>query len=401
MKQVLVLNSGSSSLKYQLIDIDTEKVLASGNIECIGEGTAKAKHVVDGVKHDDMAKVVDNHAEALEEILTFFDKFGPKLDAANLIAVGHRVVHGGVKFCSAALIDAEVERAIDELSALAPLHNPPALTGIKVAKETFADVPHVAVFDTAYHQTLPEANYTYAIDDAVANKHAIRRYGFHGTSYDYVMGEVSKILKKPLEKLNTIVMHLGSGSSITAIKNGKSFDTSMGMTPLAGLVMGTRAGDIDPAVIFHLNREAGMSLDEIDKFLNKKSGFFGINDGVIDMREIMDAYDRGDAVAKRAMEVYVRRIHHYIGAYFVELGRVDAIVLTAGIGENNGRARRLIMSGLEESLGVKIDDAKNMENNGFVIGWRDISAPDSKIPVLVVQTNEELSIARQAAEIVK
>ena len=397
MKQVLVLNSGSSTIKYQLIDTETEKVLASGFVRRIGEsGDGETRHEIDGERHDFIDKA-DDHAEAMRLVLSYFEQFGPKLD---LFAVGHRVVHGGVKFDCATLIDDRVEDDINQLSALAPLHNPAALKGIKVAKEAFADTPHVAVFDTAYHQTLPEESYTYAIDDELAKCYGIRRYGFHGTSYSYVMDEVAKILKRPLDKLNTIVMHLGSGSSITAIKNGKSFDTSMGMTPLAGLVMNTRSGDIDPAIIFHLHRQAKMSPDEIDDLLNKKSGLYALNGGVIDMRDIMDAYDGGDAVARRTVDIYARRIQQYIGAYHVELGRVDAIVFTAGIGENNGPARRVIMNGLEEPLGVKIDPAKNMENDGFVIGSRIISADGSKIPVLVIQTNEELSIARQSAEVV-
>ncbi len=400
MNQVLVLNSGSSSIKYQLIDVETEKSLASGNVERIGEGTAHAKHVVDGKKYSDSARVVDDHAEALREILEFFDKYGPKLNVGNLIAIGHRVVHGGDKFDRPVLIDQNIEKIIDELSALAPLHNPPALKGIRVAKQLFPELPHVAVFDTAFHQTLPTANYTYAIDAATAEKYKIRRYGFHGTSHEFVAEKAAELLGKPLEKLNLITLHLGSGSSITAIEQGKSFDTSMGMTPLAGLVMNTRTGDIDPAVIFHLHRQAGLSLDEIDQLLNKKSGVFGLNDGTVDMRDIMDAFDRGDERARRVVDIYVRMIHHYIGAYFVELGHVDAIVFTAGVGENNGPARREILKGLDEPLGVKIDPSANMKNDGFIIGSEVISAEDSRIPVLVIQTNEELSIARQAAEVI-
>ena len=399
MKQVLVLNAGSSTLKYQLIDMSAEKVLASGNVECIGENTAKAKHVVNGVKHAETAKIAANHAAALSEILAFFDQFGPKLTADNLVAVGHRVVHGGDKFSGAVLIDEKVEQVIGELSTLAPLHNPPALAGIRGAKEIFPNVPHVAVFDTAFHQTIPGKNYTYAIDQKLAEKYGIRKYGFHGTSNKYVMGRAANLLGKPLNELNLIVMHLGSGASITAIKNGQSFDTSMGMTPLAGLVMSTRTGDIDPSVAFYLSRQAGMSIDEIDNLFNKKSGMFGLNNGVIDMREIMDLYDSGDEWSRRAMDVYVGRIHHYLGAFFVGLGRVDAIVMTGGVGENNGQARRVILEGLSESLGVKIDAKVNMENNGFVIGTRTISTDDSKIPVLVIQTNEELMIARQAMKV--
>ncbi|MCL2037585.1 acetate kinase [Candidatus Saccharibacteria bacterium] len=401
MKQVLVLNSGSSTMKYQLIDIETESVLASGNVECIGEGMACARHISGDIKHTDAAQIVDDHAAALQQILESFDQFGPKLDTKNLVAIGHRVVHGGTKFDRPVLIDDQVEAIIDELSALAPLHNPPALTGVRVARSIFKDIPHVAVFDTAFHQTLPPANYTYAIDRLVAEKYNIRRYGFHGTSHEYVASETAKLLDRPLEELNLITLHLGSGSSVAAIKQGKSFDTSMGMTPLAGLVMNTRVGDIDPAVIFHLYRSGGMSIDEIDQLLNKESGTFGMNDGVVDMREIMDEFDRGDEQARRVIDIIVRRIQHYIGAYFVELGHVDAIVFTAGVGENNGSARREILKGLEEPLGIKIDLVANMKNDGFIIGAEKISADDSRIPVLVIQTNEELSIARQATKTVE
>ena len=401
MKQVLVLNSGSSTLKYQLIYIDTEQVLANGFVRRIGESTdcdnGETRHEVGKIRHDLTDKASD-HVEAIKLILSYFEQFGPKLD---LFAVGHRVVHGGDQFSHATLIDCKVKQAISELSTLAPLHNPPALKGIEVAEKAFGEIPHVAVFDTAFHQTLPEKNYIYAIDESIAKKHKIRKYGFHGTSYEYVSGKVAEILKKPLKNLNMIILHLGSGASIAAIKNGKSFNTSMGMTPLAGLIMNTRSGDIDPAVVTHLVRQEKMSYDSIDDFLNKKSGFYGLNDGSIDMRDIMELYDSGDIKARRAVDAYMARIHHYIGAYFVGLGRVDAIVFTAGVGENNGPARREIMKGLEEPLGAKIDDNLNMEDGGFVIGSRDISARDSKIPVLVVQTNEELSIAQQTADVAR
>ncbi len=400
MKQILVLNSGSSTLKYQLIDMDNETVLSSGNIECIGEGTARAKHEVNGAKHTDMARVVDDHAAAFQEILEFFDTFGPKLDAKNLMAVGHRVAHGGAKFDRAMLIGDTVEKEIEALAPLAPLHNPAALKGIHTAKQLFPDVPHVAVFDTAFHQTLPPENYTYAIDNALAEKYGIRRYGFHGTSHKYVTEAAARFLKKPLDKINLITLHLGSGSSVAAIRGGKSVDTSMGMTPLAGLVMNTRVGDIDPSVVFYLYREAGMRLDKIDELFNRRSGLYGLNNGSTDMRDIMDTYDSGDKTARRAMDIYVKRIHDYLGAYYVELGHVDALVLTAGVGENNGPARRVILHGLDESLGIKIDEALNMQNGGFVIGSRQISTPDSRIPVLVIQTNEELSIGLLACEAV-
>jgi acetate kinase len=356
---------------------------------------------VNGEKYES-SRNIESHTEALEQILDFFDKYGPELSEDNLLAVGHRVVHGGDRFDRAAIIDEVVEKEIDHLSALAPLHYPPALEGIKTEKTVFSNTPHVAVFDTAFHQTLPEANYTYAIEDSIAKKYGIRRYGFHGTSHEYVAGEAEKFLNKKPEDTNLIILHLGSGGSATAIKNGKSYETSMGLTPLAGLVMETRSGDIDPAVVFHLNRQAGMTLEQIDELFNKSSGIHGINNGVSDMRDVVAAVEKGDPKAKLALDVYKSRIHHYLGAYFVSLGHVDAIVLTAGVGEHNPMTRTIVFSDLEESLGITIDEKKNYENDGDVFEpVRVITTKSSKIPVLVIPTNEELAIARQSAEAVK
>jgi len=400
--QVLVINAGSSSIKYQLFDMKTEKVIGKGRVERIGRaGDGAAQHYVNGEKYESSRNIA-NHAEALEQILDFFDKYGPELSEDNLLAVGHRVVHGGDRFDRAVIIDEVVEKEIDRLSALAPLHNPPALEGIKVAKTAFANTPHIAVFDTAFHQTLPEANYTYAIEDSIAKKYGIRRYGFHGTSHEYVAGEAEKFLGKDPKNTNLIILHLGSGGSATAIKDGKSYETSMGLTPLAGLVMETRSGDIDPAVVFHLNRQAGMSLAQIDELFNKSSGIHGINNGISDMRDVVIAVEKGDPKAKLALDVYKNRIHHYLGAYFVALGRVDAIVLTAGVGEHNPVTRTIVLSDLEESLGITLDEKKNYENDGDVFEpVRVLTTKSSKIPVLVIPTNEELAIARQSAEAIK
>jgi acetate kinase len=369
MSQVFVVNSGSSSIKYQLVDLETGESVVSGLIERIGEAGEMPDHTA-GMRH------------VLDELGT----------GRDILAVGHRVVHGGPNFSAATLISDEVEAEIDELSALAPLHNPANVLGIRAARAALPDVPHVAVFDTAFHLTLPPEAATYAIDRELAAEHKIRRYGFHGTSHQYVSTRAAEFLGRPLESLRTIVLHLGNGASVTAVDGGRSIDTSMGMTPLQGLVMGTRSGDIDPAVIFHLSREAGLSIDEIDVLLNRRSGLLGLT-GTGDMRDVQEAASRGDEVAEAALAIWRHRIRHYIGAYIAQLGGLDALVFTAGIGENNALLRRRALAGLE-FFGIEIDDDRNELASR---SERYISPKGAAVVVLVIPTNEELEIARQCA----
>lgn len=397
MSGILVVNSGSSSFKYQLIELEGEKTLASGLVERIGEQTGSTKHknVETGEEtRNDSAPIAD-HAAGFKAMLDAFTKHGPSFDEHPLIAVGHRVVHGGSEFAHATVVTDEVEADIERLSALAPLHNPANLQGIRAAKEAFPDSPQVAVFDTAFHQTLAPAAYTYAIDDALARKHQVRRYGFHGTSHKFVSEKTAEFLGRPLAELKIIVLHIGNGASACAIAGGRSIETSMGLTPLEGLVMGTRSGDVDPAVVFHLHREAGLDFDELEELLNKRSGLLGLT-GNGDMRDVQDAASRGDQTAEAALAVYRHRIRHYVGAYAAQLGGLDAVVFTAGVGENNALLRRRTLAGLD-FLGIAIDDDKNE------LASRDaryISPDGSKVAVLVVPTDEELEIARQAAALV-
>jgi len=408
MSVVLVVNSGSSSFKYQLIDMDAEAVLASGLVERIGEAVGESKHtvlfaaaaavpeLVEGSVTATDAKYtrelpIPDHTAGFKVMLDAFAEHGPSLDDRAPVAVGHRVVHGGARFFEPTLITPLVEINIDELSVLAPLHNPGALQGIKAAKAAFPALPHVAVFDTAFHQTLSPSAYTYAIDRTLAEAHRIRRYGFHGTSHKFVSEAAAAFLGRPLAELKQIVFHLGNGASVTAVDGGRSVDTSMGLTPLEGLVMGTRSGDIDPAVLFHLARRAALTIDDLDTLLNRQSGLLGLA-GVSDMRDIEDRVEQGDAAATLAFEVYLHRLRSYAGAYLAELGGADVIVFTAGVGENSS----LVRAGALETLGfagVEIDPARNAARER---GIRIISTDASAVTVLVVPTNEELEIARQA-----
>jgi acetate kinase len=372
---VFVLNAGSSSLKYQLVDPDTGKKYASGSIERIGEAGGDAP---------DPTRAVTIALERLQHAR--FD---------DPVAFGHRVVHGGALFTGPTLIDPAVETAIEDLSSLAPLHNPTNLAGIRAAKAVLPNVPHVAVFDTAFHHTIPDAASTYAIDRNLASRYGIRRYGFHGTSHQYVSRESAVFLGKPLEDLKMIVLHIGNGASACAIDGGRSVDTSMGMTPLEGLVMGTRSGDIDPAVVFHLHRTAGLSLDTIDTMLNHTSGLMGLT-GHADMRDVQAAALDGHPEADLALKVYRHRIRHYVGAYMAQLGGLDAVVFTAGIGEHDPLLRRRSLSGLQH-VGVHVDTDRNELDSTRA---RRISTDDSPVTVLVVPTNEEEEIARQTLEVV-
>lgn len=387
---VLVINSGSSSIKYQLVDTGTGESLASGLVERIGQESSHLKHEAPGGTFE-LDEPVEDHEAGMARVLAMFAEHGPALLAEALHAVGHRVVQGGNVFAGPAVIDDAVLKQISDLSPLAPLHNPAHVAGIVAARHAFPTVPHVAVFDTSFHQTLPPAAYTYAIDRELAARFSIRRYGAHGTSHRYVARTTAEFLGRDEAELNIIVLHLGNGASAAAVRGGKSVETSMGLTPLEGLVMGTRSGDIDPAVLFHLSRVAGMSTDELDDLLNRRSGMLGLS-GYTDMRDVHAAVAAGDENARTALEVYLHRIKGYVGNYYAQLGQVDAIAFTAGIGENDDIVRLGSLSGLER-LGIRVDPARNEGRKKQITV---ISPDDSEVTVLVVPTNEELEIARQS-----
>lgn len=395
--KVLVINCGSSSLKYQLINMEDESVLAKGLVERIGIEGSVLTHKVNGEKNI-IKQPMKDHKVAIKLVLNaLVDKnYGVIKDMSEISAVGHRVVHGGEKYAKSVLIDDEVIKAIEDCIKLAPLHNGPNLIGINACKELMPDTPMVAVFDTAFHQTLPDYAYTYAVPYELYEKYGVRKYGFHGTSHRFVSREAAKMLGKDIKSLKTITCHLGNGGSICAVKNGESIDTSMGFTPLAGICMGTRCGDIDPAVVPFLQKTADMSVDEVDALMNKKSGILGISGISSDFRDIISAADKGDKRAKLALDVFFYRVKSVIGAYAAVLDGVDCIVFTAGFGENSSYARETICSGLGY-LGIKIDKKKN-----DVAGEpAEISADDSKVKVLCIPTNEELMIARDTQEITK
>lgn len=379
MSRVLVVNSGSSSFKYQLIELTGETTLARGLVERIGEAGSD----------------VPDHTAAFQLMLRGLAAQGIDPDAP-IIAVAHRVVHGGERFVDPTIVTDEVKATIDELSVLAPLHNPPNLAGILAAEQTFPGVPQVAVFDTAFHQTLKPEAYTYAIDRDVAHAHGIRRFGFHGISFQFVATATADFLARPLDELKLIVLHLGNGASACAIDGGKSVETSMGLTPLEGLMMGTRGGDIDPGVLLHLQREAGLNTDDLDDLLNHHSGLLGLG-GFGDIRDVQTAAASGDADAALAFDVYLHRIRGYVGSYLAQLGGADAIVFTAGVGENNASVRSGALSGLA-AIGIRIDAERNESADRNA---RIISTDDSPITVLVLPTNEELEIARQALAVVE
>ncbi|MFI6431551.1 acetate kinase [Rhodococcus oryzae] len=387
---VLVINSGSSSIKYQLIDPDGGEAIASGLVERIGEPDGVIGHRQGGTGSEHRGPIAD-HAEGLRLAFAMFAEAGMDLTTAGIAAVGHRVVHGGEVFYRPTRITADVIAEISRLSALAPLHNPANVVGIESAMRVFPDVPHVAVFDTAFFHTLPAEARTYAIDAQVAAAHGVRRYGFHGTSHEYVSGRVAEVLGRDNAELNQIVLHLGNGASASAIAGGRAMDTSMGLTPLEGLVMGTRSGDIDPGIVMHLRRSADLDVDAIDDLLNRGSGLKGLC-GVNDFRELRRLIADGDEAAQLAYDVYIHRLRKYIGAYLVTLGRVDAIAFTAGVGENAVEVRADALAGLE-SLGIEIDLERNAAKDRSA---RVISTDSSRVTVLVVPTNEELAIARAA-----
>ncbi|OBI46461.1 acetate kinase [Mycobacterium sp. E796] len=370
---VLVINSGSSSLKYQLVEPDSGEARASGHIERIGE---------DG-------SGVPDHEAALHRAFDTLAGDGIDLRTCGLLAVGHRVVHGGNEFYRPTLMDDARIATLGKLSELAPLHNPPALKGIEVARKLLPDFPHVAVFDTAFFHDMPPAAATYAIDREVAERWQIRRYGFHGTSHRYVSEQAAAFLDRPLGGLKQIVLHLGNGSSASAIAGTRPIDTSMGLTPLEGLVMGTRSGDIDPSIVSYLWHRAQMGVDDVEAMLNERSGVLGLA-GERDFRRLRSMIESGDGAAQLAYSVFIHRLRKYIGAYLAVLGHTDVISFTAGIGENDPAVRRDATAGLEE-LGVVLDERRNLSGGR---GARQISAESSPIAVLVIPTNEELAIAR-------
>ncbi|MFH8799823.1 acetate kinase [Streptomyces sp. NPDC017936] len=394
--RVLVLNSGSSSVKYQLLDMRDSGRLAVGLVERIGEQTSQLKHtlVATGETRRQSGPIAD-HDAALKAVAEELARDGLGLDSPELAAIGHRVVHGGMFFTEPTVIDDAVLTEIERLIPVAPLHNPANLTGIRTARALRPDLPQVAVFDTAFHTTMPESAARYAIDPKIADRHRIRRYGFHGTSHAYVSRATARLLGKEPSQVNVIVLHLGNGASASAVAGGRCVDTSMGLTPLEGLVMGTRSGDLDPAVIFHLQRVGGMSMEETDTLLNKRSGLFGLC-GDNDMREIRRRIDEGDEQAKLAFDIYIHRLKKYIGAYCAVLGRVDAVAFTAGVGENAAPVREAAVAGLE-TLGLAVDGELNAVRSEEP---RLISPAGARVKVAVVPTDEELEIATQTYALV-
>jgi len=397
--KILVLNSGSSSLKFELFKKADLSVLASGMIESIGDAKSTARLSFIGCSGAEQvferSVSIADHRSAITVMDEMLQESGALVDVTALAGIGHRVVHGGEAFHEPVRIDETVIQAIEELIPLAPLHNPANLMGIRVSMEHAADVPQVAVFDTAFHQSIPEHAYLYALPYDLYEKQKVRRYGFHGTSHAYVARQAAHYLGRPFEELNIITLHLGNGASAAAIKRGKCIDTSMGMTPLEGLVMGTRSGDLDPAILFYLGRENDMDMDTLDTLLNKKSGLKGIC-GENDMRCISKAAENGDHQANLALTMFCYRLQKYIGAYMAVLGGVDCIVFTGGIGENSATIRQQSCHGLEW-LGVSLDDEKNTIRQKEPM---EIQAADSRVKLLVVPTDEEYEIASQTLKVI-
>ncbi len=388
---ILLLNCGSSSIKYQLLQTDTEEPSAVGIVQRIGQPGSTLEHEV-GSEEFRLEQDFSDHTAAVAAVVKMFEAHGPSLE--GVIAVGHRTVHGGSTFQESVRIDDGVIAALNELSDLAPLHNPPAIAGIEAAMRVLPDVPHVAIFDTAFFSTLPAAAYTYALDRDVMTEHGIRKYGFHGTSHQYVSQQAAVFLDRPLEELKTIVCHLGNGASISAVDGGVAVDTSMGLTPLAGLVMGTRSGDVDPGLHKFLGSK-GMALAEIDTLLNKKSGMAGLC-GYTDMRDVAAQIAEGNKDAELALDVYVHRLVSYIGSYIAVLGGVDALCFTAGVGENASHVRRPVIERLK-GMGFELDVDANEQRSKEP---REISTADSKVRVLVIPTNEELAMARETLKVI-
>ena len=395
---ILVINCGSSSLKYQLINMKNEDVLAIGLVERIGIEGSRVKHTASGKETVVIEKAMSDHKVALEIVLNAIvdSEYGVIKSMDEIDAVGHRVVHGGEKFTKSVKIDGEVVKGINECSELAPLHNPPNMMGIEACQELMPNTPMVAVFDTAFHQTMPETSYMYALPYELYEKYGVRKYGFHGTSHKFVTDRAADMLGKEIKDTNIITCHLGNGASLTAVKGGKSIDTSMGFTPLEGLVMGTRTGDIDAAVVTYLMGKENMNIEEMNNLLNKKSGVLGISGVSSDFRDIEQAAEEGNKRAQLALDVFHNRVKKYIGAYAAIMGTLDAIVFTAGLGENAKETREEICKGLG-IFGIKIDKEKNNIRGKETV----VSTDDSKVKVLVIPTNEELVIARETKSLVE
>lgn len=398
--KILVLNSGSSSLKYQLIDMENEKVLAKGNYERIGMEASFVTHKANGEKYK-YERYAKNHEEAISFVLDQFtdSEHGVISSLDEITAVGHRVVHGGEKFNKSVVITDEVVETIRECIPLAPLHNPAALTGIEACMKVMPGKKNVAVFDTAFHQTIPEERYIYPIPYKYYEKYGVRKYGFHGTSHRYVSARVAELVGKPVTELKTIVCHLGQGASLCAVLNGKSVDTSMGFTPLGGIAMGTRSGDLDPSIVTFLMKKENLSADEVEKILNKESGLLGISELSADNRDLLASIENNDENAKKckiAMETYCYIIAQYIAKYAVAMNGVDAIAFAGGVGERGPDERKMICEHLKW-MGVELD----LEANKVKAEEQEISSKDSKIKVWVVPTEEELMIARDTRDLVK
>ena len=396
---ILVINCGSSSLKFQLIDSETEKCIAKGLCERIGIEGSRITYTPDGGEKEQTVTPMPDHTEAIRLVLEALTnpKTGVVKSLDEIGAVGHRIVHGGEKFAASTIITDEVMKAIEECNDLAPLHNPANLIGINACKKLMPTTPMVAVFDTAFHQTMPEEAYMYGLPYEYYEKYKIRRYGFHGTSHSYVSKKAAEVLGKKYEDLKIIVCHLGNGASVSAVKNGKCVDTSMGLTPLEGLIMGTRSGDIDPAIMEFIAHKEGKNIDEIMTVLNKKSGVYGLSNNLSsDFRDLEDGYNRGDEHCIRTMNTYCYRVAKYIGSYVAAMNGVDVICFTAGIGENAPLVRSLVCGHLG-FLGVSIDEDANHKRGEEIA----ISTPDSKTTVMVIPTNEELAIARETVSLVK
>ncbi|MBQ2897602.1 MAG: acetate kinase [Clostridia bacterium] len=395
--KILVINAGSSSLKYQLIDMDTNNVMAKGLCERIGIEGSLLTHQAGGEKYPISIEMKD-HSDAINAVINALisKEHGVIADMSEISAVGHRVVHGGEEFSGSVIITEAVKNALEACIELAPLHNPPNLTGIAACEKAMPGVPQVAVFDTAFHQSMPASSYLYPLPYEYYEKYKVRRYGFHGTSHKYVTQRAASMLGKKAEELKIITCHLGNGSSITAVNGGKSMDTTMGFTPLAGTLMGTRCGDIDPAIVTYIINKEGKSAEEVDSIMNKKSGIYGVSGVSSDFRDVAAAAADGNKRAEVGLKMFYYEIKKFIGAYAAAMNGVDAIVFTAGIGENDKTLRKEVTSGLS-FLGVEIDDEKNSVRGEEI----DISASDAKVKTLVIPTNEELMIALDTKEIVE
>ncbi|GFR36524.1 acetate/propionate family kinase [Thermobrachium celere] len=395
--KVLVINCGSSSLKYQLINMENEKVMAKGLVERIGLEGSQLKHQPEGMDKIVIEKLMKDHKDAIKVVLDALldENHGVIKDMNEISAVGHRVVHGGEKYSGSVLITEDVMKVLEECTHLAPLHNPPNIIGINACKDLMPQTPMVAVFDTAFHQTMPKHAYIYPLPYELYEKHGIRRYGFHGTSHRYVSKVAADLVGRDIKELKIITCHLGNGASVAAIDGGKSIDTSMGFTPLEGLAMGTRCGDIDPAIVTFLQKEENLSYEEVNNLMNKKSGVLGISGVSSDFRDIENAAFDGNERAQLALDVFHYRVKKYIGAYTAAMGGLDVLVFTAGLGENSPETRYEVCKNMEY-LGIKIDAEKN-KVRGKV---QEISTEDSRVKVFVIPTNEELMIARDTVEIV-